>query len=700
MISFISGRKSLGASLETRQEFIFQHRRDVISCFSLIFFFLIWHAPGVFGGQVYVAEDTLAYFFSNRAALYDLAMRGNFSFWDPLPGLGQPRLANLQSGSFAPLSLLFYFIPTATVFQFYPALVLGLLSVFTFALFRVKGVTQWPALFGALSWVTVSGVLTHVQHLAVIETLLFLPLTLFFWELALRHRQARFIVMAGVAFAFQCFGSSAQYLVYNGLLMALWMGRDIWAAINHREKLFERIGFVFGLMGVGFGIGSWQLLPFLEMVEQSHRNLLNDPDLFSGLFRASPGELVLALGAESFAFIQGPVLQHGAPYRNQPQLSLLTVGLACLALVRRPRPWAPALGVVFFLLGMLGQEGGVTPWLREFFPFVDRLRAPYRMIVPAAFLISWMAALGLQRVLDSNFKKRRLLAMFCVGWICVVGWTLKRPLDHYAPHDAYAVPASVENAGGRVVMDFRNSHRMPSFALNAGLAVGVPTLLMREVLIPASFFETYFAGQYGTLNPPEVFDQTIVSAALPFVNPNAPIWDAFGLETVVSFRGGVFLSQRRETAMDRFSLVPELEVEENSALFYQRLVSPDWDPRAHALVRVPVEVLPEPSGVSLETEIEILIDEPDRQKLEVQSSGGVLVTSELFFPGWEVQVDGHSAQPLQVQGALRGVLISAGLHEVDWRYRPTWWPWALLGSSGALLSVLGLWMHDHRRTAA
>ena len=672
----------------------FSFRNDGLAGLFLLAFFFLWHGAGVFSGQVYVAEDTVAYFFSNRAVHHALATSGGFSFWDTLPGLGQPRLGNIQSGFFAPVSALFYWLPTGRVFQFYPALVLSGLSLATYALFRVKGVSVWPALFGALCWTTTGGVLTHVQHLAVIETLLFLPVTLLFWECAVARRQGAWAVLAGLSLAFQCFGASPQYLVYNALIMAFWMGRDLFAVRHRKAERTERFVYGLGILGVGLGLASWQLLPFLEMVEHSHRSLLHDPDLFSGLFRAAPHEIPLALAAEIFAFMPAPLLEHGAPYRNQPQLSLVTLILAAFVMMRRPRPWMPALGAAFFLLGMLGTEGGVTPFLREVLPFADRLRAPYRMIVPASFLLSWMAALGLERLLVSGWRWRRPVAIFCLAWVAWVGWTLKRPLDHYADAKVYEIPKAISQAEGRLVVDFLHSRRVPPFAINSGLPAGVPTLLMREVLIPANFFAAYFAGQHGQLGPPEKFDRTIVAAALPLENPEAPIFDAFGLRTVVRYRGGLYTTQLRESALDRFSLVPEVRVEEDPDRFFARLGSPDWDPRREALVRAPVREWPAEAGAPIQAEIRVLADESDRQALEVESSGGVLVTSGLFFPGWQVEVDGQPAKAIEVQGALRGVVLSPGSHRVDWMYRPGWLPWALWGSAVALLSALGLLAFD------
>ena len=86
--------------------------------------------------------------------------------------------------------------------------------------------------------------------------------------------------------------------------------------------------------------------------------------------------------------------------------------------------------------------------------------------------------------------------------------------------------------------------------------------------------------------------------------------------------------------------------------------------------------------------------EPDRQRLAVRSPGGLVVTSGLLFPGWSVTLDGEPAEPVEVDVALRGVVVPPGEHEVEWRYRPTWlvgaWAGTALALAGAALLTLGI----------
>jgi uncharacterized membrane protein YfhO len=49
---------------------------------------------------------------------------------------------------------------------------------------------------------------------------------------------------------------------------------------------------------------------------------------------------------------------------------------------------------------------------------------------------------------------------------------------------------------------------------------------------------------------------------------------------------------------------------------------------------------------------------------------GLLVLSEMYYPGWQATVNGKSARIWQVDGNLRAVAVPAGDTTVALRYRP------------------------------
>ncbi len=58
-------------------------------------------------------------------------------------------------------------------------------------------------------------------------------------------------------------------------------------------------------------------------------------------------------------------------------------------------------------------------------------------------------------------------------------------------------------------------------------------------------------------------------------------------------------------------------------------------------------------------------------RITVQANGpGLLVLSEVAYPGWQVSVDGQPAEMRTVAGVLRAVLLPAGAHEAVFTYHP------------------------------
>jgi hypothetical protein len=80
---------------------------------------------------------------------------------------------------------------------------------------------------------------------------------------------------------------------------------------------------------------------------------------------------------------------------------------------------------------------------------------------------------------------------------------------------------------------------------------------------------------------------------------------------------------------------------------------------------------------------------PNRVVMESQSdTAGTVVLTELFYPGWEVTVDGEPEESLKIEGMYRGAIVPAGNHTIEWRYRPKsqWWGYWISG--GAILLVV------------
>jgi len=140
-------------------------------------------------------------------------------------------------------------------------------------------------------------------------------------------------------------------------------------------------------------------------------------------------------------------------------------------------------------------------------------------------------------------------------------------------------------------------------------------------------------------------------------------------------------------AVPRAFLVGRQRVVDGEAAALAAVTEPGFDPRAEAVVERPVEGLGSSpaagSGAATLTEVA-----PERMRVSVEAPAPrLLVTSDVFLPGWRARVDGRDVPLERVDYLLRGVAVPAGSHRVELTYRP--WSWTA-GWIVSLLTALGL----------
>jgi hypothetical protein len=112
-----------------------------------------------------------------------------------------------------------------------------------------------------------------------------------------------------------------------------------------------------------------------------------------------------------------------------------------------------------------------------------------------------------------------------------------------------------------------------------------------------------------------------------------------------------------------------------------------FDPQRTALVEDAPEELPRLAGGALASEsfARIVAYEPSRLVVETNAErDSLLVVSEIFYPGWEANVDGRAERIRLTDYLLRGVSLPAGRHRVEMRYT------APAARNGAIISALTL----------
>lgn len=149
------------------------------------------------------------------------------------------------------------------------------------------------------------------------------------------------------------------------------------------------------------------------------------------------------------------------------------------------------------------------------------------------------------------------------------------------------------------------------------------------------------------------------------------------------------------TAMPRFALARGVEVEPDRQRALERLGRLD---RGRVLVDRAVNV--EPADVA--SNVALIEERNDAMALQVQTAApALLVARDVLLPGWEARIDQTAQDLVLVDGLFRGVVVPAGSHRVELRYRA---PGLALGAGISVatlaLVVAGLWLGRRSERAA
>ncbi|HTO75515.1 MAG TPA: hypothetical protein VMQ61_05515 [Thermoanaerobaculia bacterium] len=702
----------------------------------------VWLAPALLQKRAPSFRDQADFFFPLKLYTADRLRAGRIPLWNPLSGCGEPWLANAQSGVFYPPTFLFLLPVPALAAGLFLFLHFGVAVWGTWRFCKEEGVTDAGALAGALVFAGSGAAASLSAYWNHFGAFAYLPGILALARSGLRTRGA----VAGMTalVGLQAMAGSPELSAITILLAAVFAfarreetatgWRETTAAQSRRRAA--------GAILAGLALAAWVLVPLGELAMRSERRTAF-PAAEREVGALHPGAAAAALGA--------PDDWAGSFFLASVYLGPVALGACAAALADRERRRLVGILAAIALAGiLLASAGPPGAWIRAL-PGLDRIRYPAKALAATLFAAAVLTGLGFDalRFLPAR-RVRGILAAVCLALgAAALAWS-GRPMPVRAAAAAgagalalLALARASRPSVGAVFAAAAAFALVTSYALgNLPLFRFVPEEEIRKR--PDSIeFLAKLPGRALTPPMPALapwvsrdwsFDAAMVrrqretligytnllegvrtlrsAAALPTEgarriadavdaapDPSLPaglasgrvLWSPFLPGKLGSRKVGDFFRAPLNPYRPRLSFTSVYSVETDAGRAWARAASAEGDEGRRVFLSREPSPRPEAGGGKYVV-AGISAEEPERIAADVSADrAGLLVLTDLAYPGWTARLDGAPAEILLADGSFRAVAVPAGTHHVEFRYRPISVYAGAAISAAALLGLLVWW---------
>jgi hypothetical protein len=345
--------------------------------------------------------------------------RGELPLWNPYDCCGLPFLAQLNTLTLYPLSLIYLLLPMPWSLSFFCLLhvFLGGMGMYFLAA-RWTGSDAGAALAGVIF--SFSGLtLAFLMWPSHIATFAWLP-----WVILLTERGwqsgGRKMVWAALAAAMEVLGGGPETILFTWLILLTMAIIQLRKGATPRMLLAGRF-FLMGIIAVA--LAAPQLLPFADFALHSSRNTH---------FAASEWSMP-AWGWASFLV---PMFQTSRwlTVAMQPEqywtssyyegIGVMLLVIVALWRLRQWRVWLLGGFLIVSLILALGDAALLYHWMRKAFPFLGLFRYPIKFVIISTAVVPLLAAyaIGHYENNGNNEKQFGRLEMFLGGaFVLLVG---------------------------------------------------------------------------------------------------------------------------------------------------------------------------------------------------------------------------------------------------------------------------------------
>jgi hypothetical protein len=356
-------------------------------------------------------RDLSNFHYPAKKILREIVLRGDFPFWNPFFGAGQPLAANPQHEVFYPLTWLILLPDFTTGFHLLILAHISIALVAMYALLRSMSLGLPAAILGALSFGLGGLALSTLNLLPFLFSMAWIPLTCLYTRRFLRQGARRDFALAALFLAIQLLVGEPATALQTGTLLGIY-------ALSRSQKRGRGLAAVALISAAAVVVAAVQVLPAIDHLHDSVR--ARQFDLASVATWSMP--LLRIAEVVNPDLLGDPVADqpeawHGAslyagrivPFYFSVYVGLLLAIAAAAGFATRAR--GAGLALTILVLSFLLAAGDHTPLLRLLYAIGigGYLRYPEKFFLMAGFTLIVFGARMLQSLLDGDERLRKVM---------------------------------------------------------------------------------------------------------------------------------------------------------------------------------------------------------------------------------------------------------------------------------------------------
>ncbi len=660
--------------------------------------------------------------------------QGTFPIWDPFARAGFAFAGEMQTGAFYPLYLVFALMPFHKGILspgFYENVYIAthiLCAFFMYLLARELDLSFFPALISGICFSLGGFVGAMSDWMHMLQSGIWLPLLFFFLLRALRSPDARMALsnaaLSGLCLAFSILAGGLHLSIMQAFVAVAAIAFHAWQtrppSVPKRRAAWVRAALLLAVFATAALMGgAVQLLPSAEYTKVALRWL--GATAVPANVKIPYAELGDGLAAHSFLALLFPVLPGSVSAGEyvKAYIGVFPLLLAGIAVWKQwSGPWvrffAGTAGVAF--LYALGKTSILYGVLYAVAPVLWMAREANRFTYLADFGLAILAGIGLQEILRVSSAASwtaltRILRWVAIGCGLVLGyyallgqgalngWTsfsilvillsaglfqylVTRPRGVWGQFlivglilfDLYAfdwTPASV-----REIRAKNADHMEQLLSARQAMAFlrsreGRPFRVDVDVPFAPSFGDVFGIQMTTGAGVTGVKDYVRLVNHTELLNARYVVRPASATEPGPVYQDASWKIYEKPKAYPRAWIVHDVTVESNPEQLWKKIDQDKVNLHETALLGAPLDSAPERTRGGTAEAVDVQSFEATRMRLKVNADGrGLLVLSEIYYPGWKADVNGKEVPIWKVDGGLRGVVVPAGTSVVTLHYAP------------------------------